>query len=64
MWKINFNIVSMCNIQALLRGALSQQSAVILVCMAIDRYMCALHPDKYHQHSSKKVNIWHRFYRT
>lgn len=42
-------------IQALLRGALSQQSAVILVCMAVDRYMCALHPDKYQQHSSKKV---------
>ncbi|XP_050325869.1 uncharacterized protein LOC126756675 [Bactrocera neohumeralis] len=43
-----------CQIQALLRGALSQQSAVILVCMAVDRYMCALHPRKYYQHSSKK----------
>ncbi|KAM7345395.1 uncharacterized protein ACRADG_011716 isoform 1-T3 [Cochliomyia hominivorax] len=43
-----------CQIQALLRGALSQQSAVILVCMAIDRYMCALHPRRYYQHSSKK----------
>ncbi|TMW42189.1 hypothetical protein DOY81_012731, partial [Sarcophaga bullata] len=42
-----------CQIQALLRGALSQQSAVILVCMAIDRYMCALHPRRYYQHSSK-----------
>ncbi|XP_059607792.1 trace amine-associated receptor 1 [Phlebotomus argentipes] len=43
-----------CQIQALLRGALSQQSAVILVCMAIDRYLSALHPNRYHQHSSKK----------
>ncbi|XP_070140161.1 5-hydroxytryptamine receptor 1D [Drosophila kikkawai] len=43
-----------CQIQALLRGALSQQSAVILVCMAVDRYMCALHPRRYYQHSSKK----------
>lgn len=42
--------------QALLRGALCQQSAVILICMAVDRYMCALHPEKYHQHSSKKVS--------
>uniref|UniRef100_A0A336LJ54 CSON005263 protein n=1 Tax=Culicoides sonorensis TaxID=179676 RepID=A0A336LJ54_CULSO len=40
--------------QALLRGALLQQSAVILVCMAVDRYMCALHPKRYHLHSSKK----------
>ncbi|KAG7298711.1 hypothetical protein JYU34_017118 [Plutella xylostella] len=43
-----------CQIQALLRGALSQQSAVILVCMAIDRYLYLLHPDTYHKHSSKK----------
>ncbi|XP_070505572.1 trace amine-associated receptor 1 [Chironomus tepperi] len=43
-----------CQIQALLRGALTQQSAVILVCMAVDRYTCALYPHKYHQHSSKK----------
>ncbi|KAL2727796.1 trace amine-associated receptor 9 isoform X1 [Vespula maculifrons] len=39
---------------ALLRGALTQQSAVILVCMAIDRYVCMLHPHRYHRHSSKK----------
>lgn len=44
------------HLKALLRGALSQQSAVILVCMAADRYMCAMHPLTYHQHSSKKVN--------
>ncbi|PNF26315.1 hypothetical protein B7P43_G02651 [Cryptotermes secundus] len=43
-----------CQIQSLLRGALSQQSAVILICMAIDRYMCMLHPARYHKHSSKK----------
>ncbi|CAO1431342.1 unnamed protein product [Diamesa serratosioi] len=43
-----------CQIQALLRGAFSQQSAVILVCMAVDRYACALYPQQYHQHSSKK----------
>ncbi|XP_041980025.1 5-hydroxytryptamine receptor 1A [Aricia agestis] len=43
-----------CQIQALLRGAVSQQSAVILVCMAIDRYMYLLHPNAYHRHSSKK----------
>ncbi|KAK7794880.1 hypothetical protein R5R35_010572 [Gryllus longicercus] len=43
-----------CQIQSLLRGALSQQSAVILVCMAVDRYMCMLHPVRYHKHSSKK----------
>ncbi|XP_073846517.1 uncharacterized protein [Musca autumnalis] len=43
-----------CQIQGLLRGALSQQSAVILVCMAVDRYMCSLHPRRYYQHSSKK----------
>lgn len=42
--------------KALLRGALGQQSAVILICMAVDRYMCALHPEKYHQLSSKKVS--------
>ncbi|KYN39477.1 5-hydroxytryptamine receptor 1A-alpha [Trachymyrmex septentrionalis] len=42
-----------CQIQALLRGALTQQSAVILVCMAIDRYVCMLHPHRYHKHSSK-----------
>ena len=46
-----------CQIQALLRGALSQQSAVILVCMAVDRYLCVLHPRIYHQRSSKKVNV-------
>ncbi|XP_075222398.1 trace amine-associated receptor 8c isoform X2 [Lycorma delicatula] len=43
-----------CQIQALLRGALTQQSAVILVCMAVDRYTCMLHPVKYHKHSTKK----------
>ncbi|XP_034234077.1 trace amine-associated receptor 1-like, partial [Thrips palmi] len=43
-----------CQIQALLRGALTQQSAVILICMAMDRYMCMLHPVRYHRHSSKK----------
>ncbi|EFN81772.1 Beta-3 adrenergic receptor, partial [Harpegnathos saltator] len=43
-----------CQIQALLRGALTQQSAVILVCMAIDRYVCMLHPHRYHKHSSKR----------
>ena len=42
-------------LQALLRGALSQQSAVILICMAIDRYVCVLYPRKYSRHSSKKV---------
>ncbi|XP_065170945.1 probable G-protein coupled receptor 21 isoform X2 [Atheta coriaria] len=40
--------------QALLRGAISQQSAVILICMAMDRYLCMLHPARYHKHSSKK----------
>ncbi|KAL9702211.1 hypothetical protein quinque_005729 [Culex quinquefasciatus] len=45
-----------CQIQALLRGALSQQSAVILVCMAVDRYLCVLHPRIYHERSSKKVS--------
>lgn len=45
-------------LQALLRGALTQQSAVILVCMAVDRYTCALYPHKYHQHSSKKVSLF------
>ncbi|CAB3254676.1 unnamed protein product [Arctia plantaginis] len=43
-----------CQIQALLRGAVSQQSAIILVCMAIDRYLYLLHPATYHKHSSKK----------
>lgn len=43
--------------KALLRGALSQQSAVILVCMAVDRYMCALYPRRYYLHSSKKVDL-------
>lgn len=43
--------------QALLRAALPQQSAMILVFMAVDRYTCMLHPDKYHKHSSKKVSI-------
>ncbi|KAJ8684137.1 hypothetical protein QAD02_019929, partial [Eretmocerus hayati] len=43
-----------CQIQALLRGALTQQSAVILVCMAIDRYICMLHPHRYYRQSSKK----------
>ncbi|XP_045450043.1 trace amine-associated receptor 6 [Melitaea cinxia] len=43
-----------CQIQALLRGAVSQQSAVILVCMAIDRYLYLLHPNTYQKHSSKK----------
>lgn len=40
-------------LQALLRGALTQQSAVILVCMAIDRYICMLHPKRYFQKSRK-----------
>lgn len=48
--------------QALLRGALSQQSAVILVCMAIDRYICLLHPTRYHRHSSKKVCIYYLYF--
>ncbi|XP_072396800.1 trace amine-associated receptor 1 isoform X1 [Diabrotica undecimpunctata] len=43
-----------CQIQALLRGAISQQSAVILICMAMDRYLCMLYPARYHKHSSKK----------
>lgn len=37
---------------------MSQQSAVILVCMAIDRYLYLLHPDTYHKHSSKKVSTF------
>lgn len=45
-------------LQALLRGAVSQQSAVILVCMAIDRYLFLLHPNTYHKHSSKKVRLF------
>ena len=48
IWKLDL-------FQALLRGALTQQSAVILVCMAIDRYVCMLHPHHYHKHTSKKV---------
>lgn len=44
--------------QALLRGALTQQSAVILVCMAVDRYVCMLHPHRYHKHSSKRVSYF------
>ncbi|XP_022908743.2 trace amine-associated receptor 8c isoform X1 [Onthophagus taurus] len=47
----------LCQIQALLRGAISQQSAVILICMAMDRYMCMLHPARYHKHSSKKFHF-------
>ncbi|KAI5705806.1 hypothetical protein M8J75_001943 [Diaphorina citri] len=43
-----------CQIQALLRGALTQQSAMILIYMAVDRYTCMLHPVKYHKHASKK----------
>lgn len=54
-----YNFLNFVNLishnQALLRGAFSQQSAVILVCMAVDRYACALYPQQYHQHSSKKV---------
>jgi len=42
--------------QALLRAALPQQNAMILVFMAVDRYTCMLHPEKYHKHSSKKVS--------
>ncbi|KAG5866665.1 hypothetical protein JTB14_015362 [Gonioctena quinquepunctata] len=45
-----------CQIQGLLRGAISQQSAVILICMAMDRYLCMLYPARYHKHSSKKVS--------
>ncbi|KAG8332170.1 trace amine-associated receptor 9 [Homalodisca vitripennis] len=44
----------LCQIQALLRGALTQQSAAILICMAVDRYNCMLHPVNYHKHSNKK----------
>ncbi|KAH1022589.1 hypothetical protein HUJ04_011969 [Dendroctonus ponderosae] len=44
-----------CQVQALLRGAISQQSAVILICMAMDRYYCMLHPVEYHKHSSRKA---------
>lgn len=51
----NHLTVSLLISQALLRGAVSQQSAVILVCMAIDRYLYLLHPNTYHKHSSKKV---------
>ncbi|XP_044738765.1 probable serine/threonine-protein kinase DDB_G0282963 [Chrysoperla carnea] len=43
-----------CQVQALLRVALAQQSAVILICMAIDRYVCMLYPVYYHKHSTKK----------
>nr|XP_018905598.1 PREDICTED: trace amine-associated receptor 8c [Bemisia tabaci] len=43
-----------CQIQAILRGALTQQSAMLLIIMAIDRYICMLHPFKYHKHWSKK----------
>ena len=50
-----FNLFFFFFFQALLRGALTQQSAVILVCMAIDRYVCMLHPHHYHKHASKKV---------
>ncbi|XP_066248611.1 trace amine-associated receptor 8c [Euwallacea similis] len=44
-----------CQVQALLRGAISQQSAVILICMAMDRYYCMLHPQEYHKQSSRKA---------
>lgn len=56
-WIVNFFMF-----QALLRGAVSQQSAVILVCMAIDRYLYLLHPNTYHKHSSKKVCKKHSAY--
>ncbi|KAL1492316.1 hypothetical protein ABEB36_012786 [Hypothenemus hampei] len=44
-----------CQVQALLRGAISQQSAVILICMAMDRYYCMLHPLEYHKQSTRKA---------
>ncbi|XP_050295525.1 trace amine-associated receptor 1 [Anthonomus grandis grandis] len=44
-----------CQVQALLRGAISQQSAVILICMAMDRYYCMLHPMDYHKQSNRKA---------
>lgn len=55
-WEKYFHCYCYLPRQALLRGALAQQCAVILVCMAVDRYTCALYPQKYHQHSSKKVS--------
>lgn len=41
--------------QVLFRGALSQLDAVILVCMAIDRYVSAMYPHLYSKHASKNV---------
>lgn len=58
LWCIDLDIPLKTKfpLQALLRGAISQQSAVILICMAMDRYLCMLHPARYHKHSSKKAS--------
>ncbi|CAG0891699.1 unnamed protein product [Darwinula stevensoni] len=46
-----------CCVQALLVGALSQQNAATLIALAFDRFLCILHPVKYHRLLSRKGSL-------
>ena len=46
-----------CAIEALLISALFHESTLSLLCIAIDRYICIVHPLRYHSLMTKKVFI-------
>ena len=54
---------ALCFTQALLFSTLSQQNAMTLMLMAIDRYVALLHPLKYHKIASRKVRKNHHYTR-
>ena len=46
---------TVCAIEALLIAALFHESTLSLLCIAIDRYICIVHPLRYHSLMTKKV---------
>jgi hypothetical protein len=48
---------TVCAIEALLISALFHESTLSLVCIAIDRYICIVHPLRYHSLMTKKVRF-------
>ena len=53
---------TVCAIEALLIAALFHESTLSLLCIAIDRYICIVHPLRYHSLMTKKVKLLHNIF--